>query len=644
VSRSSRLLVAATLVLTGLIARRAGYWDGRTLAAFSAAVLAGAWAQRAERRVHRVVALQAVLAAAMVVSIVTERRPVWLDAVLVCAVLLAPSARGRTAQLVVVSTLPLLCLVAVERPAAARGPTLVAWAACALGALGALSFEHSAGRFGVGNDPQPARRARRRHARDVVLASVAVAALAPLVAGPLGAADRSGAGPAASADLRPATFDGSVNLADRSTPGDTPLFTVTADRPDFWRSGSLDRFDGRVWTRTLDADAANATTATEIPSSPTPVAVPAGVGEEDVDGAVDREPLVQQVRVLAGSFTTVLGARPLSRAALPVAGLAADDGTIALRAALGAGATYTVVSERPLVAADDLRRHDPATTPVPAAIAERYLALPDVPAPVRALARSIADGSPTTYDTVVAMEAWMAAHTTYTLDVPPLPDGADAVEQFLFADRQGYCVQIGSALAVMLRSVGVPTRLTVGFVPGERRDGTAEWLVRASDYHAWVEVWFPGLGWQAFDPTADVPLAGGGDAFGRAGAGTAADGGRVLGVPRAAAAGVPALLVVGGAAAAVAVRRRRRRRGSLGGRWEHEAARRLAATGEARGRARRPDETLIDYADALADELGDPRLPIVAALVSRAAYHPAGIDADDRAWVDATLGSASRSG
>jgi transglutaminase-like putative cysteine protease len=647
-SRSSRLLVAATLVLTGATARRVGYWDGRTLAAFAVAVLAGAWAQRAERRVHRVVALQVVMAGAMAASIVTVRRLVWLDAVLVCAVLLAPGARGRTAQLVVVSTVPLVGFMAAERLDDGVGhPTLVAWAACALGALGALAFEHPAGRFGVGSDPRPARRSRRRHARDVVVAAVAVAVLAPVLAGGLfgsGAGDGAAVGAAASADVRPATFDGYVNLADRSTLGDTPLFTVTADRADFWRSGSLDRFDGRTWTRTVDAEAANATTGTEIAASATPVAVPAGLGEEPLDGGMARDALVQQVRILAGSFTTVLGARPLSQAALPAAGLVADDGTIALRTALVAGDVYTVVSERPLATADDLRRHDPTTAPIPAAIAERYLALPDVPARVRDLARSIADDAPTTYDTVLALEAWMAAHTTYTLDLPPLADGADAVEQFLFVDRRGFCVQIGSALAVMLRSVGVPTRLTVGFVPGEQRDGpngSSVWLVRASDYHAWVEVWFPGLGWQAFDPTADVPLAGGGDAFGRpAGAtGSGTPGGRVLGVPRAVAAGVAALLAaaaVVGTAVAVGVRRRRRSP-ALAPRWEHEAARRIGAAGEARGRPRRDDETLIDYAGVLAEDLAEPRLPIVAELVSRAAYHPAGIDVDERAWVDAAL-------
>ncbi len=102
----------------------------------------------------------------------------------------------------------------------------------------------------------------------------------------------------------------------------------------------------------------------------------------------------------------------------------------------------------------------------------------------------------------------MAEHTRYTLDIPPLPAGADAVEQFLFEDRRGFCEQIGTSLVVLLRSLGIPARLGVGYVSGERNPFTGLYEVRASDAHAWAEVWFPGVGWQIFDPTASVPLAG----------------------------------------------------------------------------------------------------------------------------------------
>ena len=84
-------------------------------------------------------------------------------------------------------------------------------------------------------------------------------------------------------------------------------------------------------------------------------------------------------------------------------------------------------------------------------------------------------------------------------------EGVDAVDDFLFVSQRGFCEQIASALTVMLRSQGVPARLATGYLPGERDRVSGVWKVRASDAHAWVEVWFPETGWEAFDPTASVP-------------------------------------------------------------------------------------------------------------------------------------------
>ena len=124
------------------------------------------------------------------------------------------------------------------------------------------------------------------------------------------------------------------------------------------------------------------------------------------------------------------------------------------------------------------------------------------------LAADLRAGS--TYDTILAYERWLGANTEYDLDAP-VPTG-DAVDDFLFESQRGFCEQIASTLTIMLRSQGVPARLATGYVAGERDRVSGVWKVRASDAHAWVEVWFPQTGWQAFDPTAEVPLAGEADA------------------------------------------------------------------------------------------------------------------------------------
>ena len=126
-----------------------------------------------------------------------------------------------------------------------------------------------------------------------------------------------------------------------------------------------------------------------------------------------------------------------------------------------------------------------------------------------ALARQIVTSAraTSTYAKVTALEAWMGRNLRYSTDIPPLLADQDAVNEFLFGTRVGYCEQISTALAVMLRTLGVPTREAIGYVPGPFDPLSDLYEIQAKDAHAWVQVWFPGVGWQNFDPTAQVPLA-----------------------------------------------------------------------------------------------------------------------------------------
>jgi len=97
---------------------------------------------------------------------------------------------------------------------------------------------------------------------------------------------------------------------------------------------------------------------------------------------------------------------------------------------------------------------------------------------------------------------WIRAEFAYTLDVP-LP-GRDAVDEFLFGTRQGYCEHFASAFAVLMRGAGIPTRVVTGYAGGYRNPFGDYWIVRRMDAHAWVEVWLQGQGWVRVDPTAAV--------------------------------------------------------------------------------------------------------------------------------------------
>ena len=90
----------------------------------------------------------------------------------------------------------------------------------------------------------------------------------------------------------------------------------------------------------------------------------------------------------------------------------------------------------------------------------------------------------------------------YTLEPPPL--GSDPVDRFLFETRRGFCEHYASAFSVMMRSVGIPTRIVLGYHGGELNPMGGHLIVRQSDAHAWTEIWLDGVGWHRVDPTAAV--------------------------------------------------------------------------------------------------------------------------------------------
>ncbi len=278
--------------------------------------------------------------------------------------------------------------------------------------------------------------------------------------------------------------------------------------------------------------------------------------------------------------------------------LVTPDGTIASTTAMGPGTIYTVVSttptprrpargrigprcRRPARLGDSTRSELVATCSFPTPIPPGRRPWPPRSPPGSATQSPATD--PHTYDKVEAIGRWMATHVHYTTDIPPLPPGSDAVDSFLFGKRGGYCEQISTATVVMLRSLGIPAREAVGYVPGPYNPITDLYDIQAKDAHAWVQVWFPGYGWQNFDPTANVPLANP-----TPGSVLATSLGHALGrVPW-----IPVTVVVAAAAAVVWVFRRRSRRPAT---WAHQVAADLATGGARLGLGRRPDETLTAY-------------------------------------------------
>jgi len=130
-----------------------------------------------------------------------------------------------------------------------------------------------------------------------------------------------------------------------------------------------------------------------------------------------------------------------------------------------------------------------------------YLQLPDNLDPrIPKLSADITKDQASVYDRTVALERYLQSKFTYSLDMNT-PPGKDPIAWFLFERRIGHCEYFASAMALMLRTQGIPSRIINGFHGGEYNDVSGSFIVRARDAHSWVEAYIPGFGWATFDPT-----------------------------------------------------------------------------------------------------------------------------------------------
>jgi len=163
---------------------------------------------------------------------------------------------------------------------------------------------------------------------------------------------------------------------------------------------------------------------------------------------------------------------------------------------------YTVTSSITSATTDDLSE---AGEDYPLQVTDYYLQIPyTLPYSVRWLSKTITEEATTPYEKAVAIKDYLSQlRYNYNAKSELPPPWLDGVDYFLTTKKSGDCVYFASAMAVMLRSVGVPARVCTGYLPGNRSEG--KYIVRAKHYHAWPEVYFPGYGWIIFEVT---PAAG----------------------------------------------------------------------------------------------------------------------------------------
>lgn len=243
--------------------------------------------------------------------------------------------------------------------------------------------------------------------------------------------------------------------------------------------------------------AATPTVTPEVPPTPPPALEPLEITQE-------KRALIERGIVVDYDLTFNPETRTYRATQLRYSGqfpMYDDVEAVYARDGLASGQSYKVASLESEALSNDLRA---AGVDYPKRITDRYLQLPESVTPrTRQLAQDLTAGAQTPYDAGKAIETWLRANIVYREDIGFPPEGADVVDYVLFQSREGYCEYYASAFVVMMRSLGIPTRMTTGYFPAERDAEAGGFLYRENNAHAWPEVYFPGEGWVQYEPTAN---------------------------------------------------------------------------------------------------------------------------------------------
>ncbi len=253
----------------------------------------------------------------------------------------------------------------------------------------------------------------------------------------------------------------------------------------YWRGQTYDRYTGRGWenepavqARSLEA---GQPWAAELPST---------------EG---RRPIVVSFDVVRASRQVLYAVgEPIGIDQPYEALLRAPGDLVALTSPSGLG-SYTALSHVPEQNVTTLAA---TGTIYPSNVISRYLQLPpDLDPRLAETAKAWTAGAGTPFDKAAAIENELRK-IPYSLDVPTPPAGRELVSWFLYDLKKGYCDYYASAMVVLARLSGIPARLAIGYATGNLDEETGEYSVTEAQAHSWPELYFPGIGWVGFEPTA----------------------------------------------------------------------------------------------------------------------------------------------
>jgi transglutaminase-like putative cysteine protease len=280
------------------------------------------------------------------------------------------------------------------------------------------------------------------------------------------------------------------------------VLRVRAQAPGFWRVLAFDHYTGQGWEVSRNGD--EDIQVLRRPSWTYRFLMPP---TNRVSSAYSRE-VVQSYTVVSELPNLIPALYSPREVYFPTREIAIDpEQGLRSPVGLGEGLTYTVVSDVPY---RDRTRLQQASTDYPNRIRNVYLEIPEAIAPqLRDLTQDILDRAPSPITAPYEQALYLAQYLkqTYTIqpDLPFLAEDEDLADAFLFTHQGGYPDHFSTVLTLMLRSIGVPARLTVGFSPGEFNPFTGFYVVRNTDAHAITEI-YTEYGWFGFNPIPGYEL------------------------------------------------------------------------------------------------------------------------------------------
>jgi transglutaminase-like putative cysteine protease len=277
-------------------------------------------------------------------------------------------------------------------------------------------------------------------------------------------------------------LDVQADVGDYLTAGrEAELLRIQSSEPLLWRGGTMDYFDGIRWSDTTQ---------------------PGAYDGEEIAADVKTTSVLQRVQVLNANTDLFFGGYKIVQTSSEFVGTTQNsDGSWSANEPFEEGDTYEVLSEIPQPTTAQLRGAGSDYSP---AIEQKFLQVPEDTSPVvdetaKKILRRYDPETP--YDRARAVERYLVYDGGFVYNLDVSYRRADkAIEEFLGDGKEGFCTQFSTSMALLLREMGVPSRVVYGSTPGEDL-GQGEYLVRGSNMHTWVEAYFPGVGWYPFNPT-----------------------------------------------------------------------------------------------------------------------------------------------